>query len=468
MNDSTYLFGQRWQVQGRRRLHRRLTPAQLFVGSFALMVLLGAVGLRTIPGLYTGRPMNWLDALFTATSAVCVTGLTVADTATVFTRAGQAYLLLLIQLGGLGMITFTSLIIVALGRRLSLRQEVLTGVGAVVPHINAPRLVRDVVLFTAAIEVAGALLLYALWAPRLGWADAAWHAVFHSVSAFCNAGFSTFSDSLIGFDDAPFSLAVVMLLIVLGGIGFLTLEELYLRWQAGRQDRVFRISLHSRIVIVTTAVLLLAGWAAFAVLEWNDSLSGPSVPHRLVNALFLSVTARTAGFNTIDYAAATDAGNVVTALLMFVGGSPGSTAGGVKTTTAAMVVLIAWSRIRGRETISVASRSIPPETLQRAIGLLVVSFAVVTAAILVLTITESTTARPRGFLSAVFEVVSAFNTVGLSMGFTAELSPPGRVLVMLLMFVGRVGPLAFAAMLTRPLSRAMREFRYAYEDVVVG
>lgn len=464
-----------WEVTRRRRptLWRQLTAPQVFAGSFALLILLGTLGLKLLPGLYTGPELGWLDALFTATSAVCVTGLIVVDTATYFTTAGQAFILLLIQLGGLGMITFTTLIILALGRRLSLRHEALSaGAAQIAPHVDTRNLARDVVRFTFAIEAAGALLLYLLWVPRFGWDGALWPALFHSISAFCNAGFSTFSDSLIGFQTAPFTLLVIMALIVVGGIGFLTLEELHLRRRAGRQERIFRISLHSRIVLITTALLLVGGWFLFSAFEWRVTLAEMPIWARPLNSLFMSVTARTAGFNTVDYAQAADSSNFLTILLMGIGGSPGSTAGGLKTTTFALIGLLAWARFRGVEVTSVWGRSVPEETIQRAVGLFVVVFVLVTLAIFAFTASEIGPvghARAGGsFLRYMFEAASAFNTVGLSMGVTADLSSPGRWFTILLMYLGRVGPLTFAAAITLSRPTPKGEFRYAYEDVVVG
>lgn len=449
---------------------RQLSPPQLFVGSFLVLVLLGTLGLKALPGLYTGEELSWLDALFTATSAACVTGLIVVDTATYFTTAGQAVVLLLIQLGGLGMLAFTSLIIVALGRRLSLRHGAFaTDVLEVVPRVEPRHLIRDIVLFTFAIEAAGAALLYGLWRGELG-GDALWAAVFHAISAFCNAGFSTFSDSLIGAQRDGGVLAVVMALIVLGGIGFLTLEEFYLWRRSIREKRRFRLSLHSRLVLVTTAALLLLGWPLFVAFEWEGAFGGLPIGAKLVNGLFASVTARTAGFNAIDYGAATDSTNFLTILLMFVGGSPGSTAGGLKTTTLALVVLLAWSRMRGYEVVSAWGRSVPEETVQRAVGLFVVATLVITAGTFVFTTSEiGTAAHPHGsggFLRFTFEAFSAFNTVGLSMGVTPDLSALGKWTAILLMFLGRVGPLTFAAALAR--QRRGDGFRFAYEDVIVG
>lgn len=465
----------RWEAEseGRASLWRELSAPQLFVGSFLLLILLGTVALKTLPGLYTGEELGWLDALFTATSAVCVTGLIVVDTATYFTTSGQALILLLIQLGGLGMLAFTTLIIMALGRRLSLRQEAATSSSLdVAPHINRKGLTRDVVLFTLVIEAIGAILLYILWIPRFGVTEALWPAVFHAVSAFCNAGFSTFSDSLMGFQTAPGTLLVIMSLIIFGGIGFLTLEELNLRRRAAHEDRVFRVSIHTRIVLATTGILLIGGWILFTIFEWTVTLAEMPVWARPLNSLFMSVTARTAGFNSIDYAQAADSSNFLTILLMSIGGSPGSTAGGLKTTTVAVIGLLAWSRFRGLEVTSVWGRSIPEETIQRAIGLFVAAFGLVTLAVFIFTSTEIGRVphlqAGGSFFRLMFEAASAFNTVGLSMGVTSDLSTAGRWLAILLMYVGRVGPLTFAAAIALRRPTTAGNFRFAYEDVVVG
>jgi trk system potassium uptake protein TrkH len=462
----------RWDVirGAGQSLWKRLTPPQLFVGSFALAILLGTVGFRVLPGLYPENqpPLDWIDSLFTATSAVCVTGLTVLDVSSQLTFWGQAWVLLLIQLGGLGMITFASLLIVLLGGRLSLRGEALAVGSTERPHVIEPgRLVREVVRFTFAFEFVGALLLYVLFVPRLGWGGAVWPAVFTSVSAFCNAGFSTFPDSLVGFRESPLVLLVVSALIIVGGLGFLALEELSLRFQGGRTRRIFRLSLHSRLVLATTVLLLLGGWLLFALLEWNGTLKGLGFGDRLVNALFLSVTCRTAGFNTIDHAQAAESTNFLTILLMMIGGSPGSTAGGVKTTTVALIALLAWSRLRGEEVPNVWGRSVRQEVLSRAVGLLALATVVVVIGVMVLTVTESATPSHDTFLARAFEAVSGFCTVGLSMGVTPALSPAGRLTLVALMFLGRVGTMTMAAALARPQPQDVK-FRYAYEDVVIG
>lgn len=462
---------QLWDFPTGRRpsLLQRLTPPQLLLLSFVLLIVIGTLGLKTLPGLYTGEPLNWLDALFTATSAVCVTGLVVVDTATYFTFRGQAFLLVLIQLGGLGTLTFASLVIIALGGRISLRQEALS-VGNPLEigfhRINPRQLVRDVAVFTFGIEGIGILLLYGLWVPRLGWVEAVWPAVFHSISAFCNAGFSTFSDSLMSFQNDPLILLAVAALVIAGGIGFLTLEELYLWRKAQREKRIFRLSLHSRLVLITTLILLVAPWPVYVWLEWDVTFAELAFVDKLSNGFFIGVTARTAGFNAIDHGKATEATNFLTIVLMAIGGSPGGMAGGMKTTTVALLAILAWSRLRGQEVAGVAGRSLRRETTDRAVSLFALGFVSVTIGILILTMTERRT-MPGAFLDRMFEAVSAFNLVGLSMGLTPHLSSGGRLVVIGLMFLGRVGPLTAAAALSARPSSATK-FRYAYEEVAVG
>jgi len=452
------------------QFRRTLGPERLLVLSFAGLIALGTLGFRLLPGLYVGEGLSWLDALFTATSAVCVTGLVVVDTATYFTPFGQAYIALLIQIGGLGIITFTTLLMLALGRRLSMHHEAVSAGGAeVAPDVDFRQLVRNIVRFTLALEAVGALVLFVAWLPSLG-VGAAWHAVFQAVSAFCNAGFSTFSESMVGYQASTIPLAAVMALVVAGGLGFLVIEELHLAYRRRERGGRARLSLHSQLVLGTTALLILVGWVAMAALEWENTLAGLGVWDRLVNALFLSVTPRTAGFNSVDYAATADGTNFVTILLMSVGGSPGSTAGGLKTTTVAAIGVLALARLRGGEGAHALSRTIPDETIQRAVGLFAVSFGIVTLGILLLTVTQEAAEGPGGpgFLHWMFEAVSAFNTVGLSMGTTDDLDAAGKWIIILLMYVGRVGPLALAAAISVSRATADRDFRYAYEDVLIG
>jgi trk system potassium uptake protein TrkH len=272
----------------------------------------------------------------------------------------------------------------------------------------------------------------------------------------------------MGFQEDVFTLVTMSALIVLGGLGFLVLEELRIRGRAWRRDRHTRLSVHTRLVLAASAVLLGIGWIAFGAFEWSGVLDGMSAPARLANALFMSATARTAGFNTVDYAAASDQTNFLTILLMAIGGSPGSTAGGMKTTTVALLALLAVARLRGFRMVSVWGRSVPEETIQRAVGLIVLGFAFMTFVLFGYTHTELMhPGLGQPFLRHVFEAVSAFNTVGLSLGVTPGLSAAGRWLTILLMFVGRVGPLVLASALARRATRTT-QIRYSYEDVIIG
>jgi trk system potassium uptake protein TrkH len=451
---------------------RRASPPAVFVASFGLLIALGTAGLMLLPGLERGPALGLIDATFTITSAVCVTGLAVVDTATHFTRLGQAWLLLFIQLGGIGLVTLTTLIIGALGRKLSLRSEMTS---VVVVHRDGGDDIRHLVVavarFTLTVEAVGATVLFALWVPRFGAIDAAWHAVFHAVSAFCNAGFSTFTDSLTSFDDHPLVLLVVSALIVLGGLGFLVLGELA-RWRRGQRGHRRRLSSHSYAAVVTTAALLAFGTVCYGVFEWNRTLGHLGVIDRAVNAWFMSVTARTAGFNTVSYAQVGSDSAFLTILLMIVGGSPGSTAGGLKTTTLAVLVAMAASRVRGQVHSALHGRGIPEETLERAVSLTLLSIAVMTVAFFALNAAMHAAAPSSEahavFLPLAFEMVSAFSTVGLSMDLTPSLNAGAEVVLILLMFVGRVGLLAFFSALLLRRGRPSATYRRAQEDLVVG
>lgn len=467
MPATRYTANTKWDVSGEGgMLSWRLNPPQLFVLSFVLLILAGTLGLKFLPGLYTGQPLSWADAFFTSTSAVCITGLMVVDLSA-FTFAGQAYLLLLVQIGGLGMLTFTSLIMIALGRRLSLQEEALTpNLMEDASHRDARRLLVDILRFTFIIEGIGALLLYLCWIPKLGWIGALWPAVFHSVTAFCNAGLSTFEGGFIDEQRNYPALTVVMLLVIAGGIGFLVMDEIYRRLR-GQTPPNRRLSLHSRLVLFTSAALTLVGWGLYLLFEWNEALAGMTPLGKVVNALFMSVTARSAGFNTVDYAQASDSGNFLTIILMTIGGSPGSTAGGIKTTTFALLGILAWSRLRGYRFSTFVDRSLREETTDRAIGVFVITTTMLVVGIFLLNATEHFHSGPGRFLHWMFEASSAFNTAGLSMGVTSELSRAGRWTIAVLMFLGRVGPLTIAAALTMRRISAP-QFRFAYEDVMVG
>ncbi len=454
------------QPERRRGRWGHISGVRLFVLSFAGLILTGTLGLLVLPGLYTGPRLGVIDAVFTAASAVCVTGLTVVDTAASFTFWGQAWLLLLIQAGGLGILTFATLIIRVLGRRSGLDVEaaVGTGVGADVGTTGA--MMRSVFALTFGIEAVGAAVLWLLWRGPLGAGPAVWHAVFHAISAFCNAGFSTFSDNLVGWRGSPAILLSIGGLILLGGIGFVVLEDLRARYVT-RTAR--RLSTHSRLALGATAVIVVGAALIIQVSEAPHTLQGLSQGDRAANAIFMAITPRTAGFNSVDYDRVSNPAYATTVGLMFIGGSPGGTAGGVKTTTVSVLLLLLAARLRGRRHVSVKGHTVREDVIQSAAGLVVAAMAILATGVFLLLLTEPmTTATARNeFARLVFEANSAFGTVGLSMNKTPELTPSGRIIITLLMFVGRVGPLSLAAAMALARERRV-PFRYAYDNVAVG
>jgi trk system potassium uptake protein TrkH len=439
----------------------------MFVVSFAGLILVGTLGFFFLPGLYAGASLSWVDALFMATSAVCVTGLTVVDPGTSLTPFGQVWLLLFIQLGGLGILSLTALAVARLGRAsLSLEEA---GGGGPVPlrWVDERALLRTVVAVTFAVEAVGAVALWVTWRGTFGDVGALWPAVFHAVSAFCNAGFSLFPDSLASLRTSPVTLGVVAGLVVVGGLGFVVLEDL----RARARGRTPRLSVHTRLVLATTAVLLAAGWAYFLAFEWSNQLAGLPVLDKATNAFFMAVTPRTAGFNTVDYALLTNPSFFFTILLMLVGGSPGGTAGGLKTTTMATLLLALWTRVRGRTDVTAFRRSLPRETVGRAASLAVGGLVFLAAMVLLLLMTEAGGGGyvdRAAFLDLVFEAHSAFGTVGLSTGITPAISSAGKLILVALMFAGRVGPAALVAAMISAAGRRRQAYRFGREDVMIG
>jgi trk system potassium uptake protein TrkH len=447
-----------------------LHPSVLLALSFAAAIGVGTV-LLALPVSTVGSPVTVLEALFTATSAVCVTGLTVVDTGTRFSPFGQWVILGLIQAGGLGIMTYALFATLLLGRRISFQHRlVLQDSLHHSPTTRLKALLRHVVVLTLLIEATGAALLWLHWHGELP-DRAAYLAVFHAVSAFCNAGFSVFPDGLVRFRGDLVVNAVITGLIIVGGLGFLVSLELRDRLlQRLRGERPAPLSLHARLVVTVTAALLVYGFVGFLVLEWDNLLRGLPPHETLLAAWFQSVTPRTAGFNTVDYGRATAATLYLTVFLMFVGASPGSTGGGIKTTSCGLIVALFHARWRGRGRATLFRRTVPHEAMDRAVALTLLSLALVGTSVLVLTFVEqrfapANTSGPP-FLALLFEAVSAFGTVGLSAGITASLTPLGKLVIIALMFVGRVGPLTVA--LAAGHSEEKGRIRYAEENVMVG
>ena len=438
------------------------TPTRIIALSFLALITVGTI-LLSLPVSHGNRNVGVLDALFTATSAVCVTGLAVVDTGTAFSGFGQVVILLLFQFGGLGLLTFGTFLALATGRRLGygdrLRlQEQVSGsnLGGIVD------LVRTIAIVVALAELTGALLLYSRFAPNEGIGVGAWHAVFHSVSAFNNAGFSLYPDSLSRYVTDPIVNLTVVALILVGGLGFVVITNVF-RWARPARPRV-RLSLHTRMVLSITAFLVAAGTSLIMIAEWNNAETlGPlSAPGRVLASLFQAVTPRTAGFNTLDYSQLTTAGLLITMLLMFIGGNPGSTAGGIKTITFYVVLLSIWSTIRGRSDITAFRRRIAQSTVVRAGAIAGSAVMLGGAAVTLLAVFEPDIPLE----SLLFETISALGTVGLSVGITAELETPARLVIIMLMYVGRIGLLTFAlALVSRERHHAVR---HPAEEVVVG
>ena len=437
-------------------------PARLLVGTFLLAGLGGAV-ILTLPvcagaGFEAPRVML-LDAAFTAFSAVCVTGLAVLDTATDYSTVGQGVILVLIQIGGLGILTFSTAAVVVLGQRLSLREE-----GVALELLGGDRrsgldaALRRMLVVTAICEGIGAIALTVLFRVHGdGWLEAGWRGLFTSVSAFCNAGFAIQSDSLIGYRTSPAVLNVVAALIIAGGLGPVVVAALPRLLRTRR-----RPSLQVRIALLTALVLLVAPTFLIAALEWNHSLAELGYAARFNNAWFQSVTTRTAGFNSVDFAAMTPATQTLVEALMFIGGSPGSTAGGVKTSTVFVLVLAVAAVTRQQSTVVWGGWQIPHTTIYRAAAVVTLGMLSVLFAVFAIQLTQALDTR-----TALFEVVSALGTVGLSIGGTAQLDSVGKLIIIVCMFMGRVAPLTLFLIFNRPASDE-GSWSFPEQDVTVG
>jgi trk system potassium uptake protein TrkH len=449
----------------RRFFIRSLTPARSFIISFLLVILAGTV-LLLLPSSTAKKPLTPVDALFTSTSAVCVTGLTAVNIGSDLSFSGQIVTLVLFQIGGLGIITFSLLLFGLMGRSLSFRgRELLQNTFLHTPRRDFFRILRFVVVGTFAIEGAGTLLLFVRFLFDFPPGKAFYQAVYHAVSAFNNCGYSLFSNNLMSYRDDWTVNMVIVALIVLGGLGFIVLYELFNRWRG----KTKRLSLHAKVVLITTATLIAGGTLLFYFFEMGNILKDMGIPGRFLASLFQSVTPRTCGFNTVDIASLTNATILLMMILMFIGASPGSTGGGIKTSSFALLMLMIFNRVRGRDSVTIFNRSVPQEILGRTIAIVfasAISVLVIASVLLLAAGTPEAHAQASRhlFVEYVFETMSAFGTVGLSMDVTQKLNDIQKLAITLLMFIGRVGPitLAFA------WSRAKQGLVYAEEAVMVG
>lgn len=444
---------------------RFLSPERIFILTFASLIFAGSFVLW-FPFSAETKPLSFIDALFTSASAVCVTGLTVIDIGKDLSYAGQIVTILLFQIGGLGIITFSTFFLVLIGRGISIKErDILQSSFLHSPQKDFLSVVKSIILFTFFFEFLGMVLLWVRFSQDFSTGEAVYQAAYHSISAFNNCGYSLFSDSFMRYREDLLVNCTVMGLIVVGGIGFVVQYELFTKFKGMKR----RVSVHTRIVLLVTALLIVAGAFLFYSFERDHILKDLPIKSQVVASFFQSVVPRTAGFNTVDIGLLTNETLFMIIALMFIGASPGSTGGGVKTTSASILFLLVWSRFRGREEINVFRRTMPRELVQRAISITLASLLIISFVFSVLLISGTVQLPPLEsrhlFLEYLFETVSAFGTVGLSMNLTPKLNDFQKLAVIFMMFAGRVGPLTLALSLSRTTKRSLT---FAEEEIMVG
>ncbi len=436
----------------------RLSPARILVLGFLGLSTIGALILMMPVCQSSGEWGSFIDMFFTATSAVCVTGLIVQDTSTFFTRTGQVVIMILIQLGGLGYMTAASIIFMILGKRMGFRDLLTLKYGMGAPTIgSAKKLLVMVFKIVVIVEFVGFAILCYPFIKKEGIVEGGFYALFHSISAFNNAGFSVYSDNLVGFKSDPVVLSAVSLLVVIGGIGFFVIYE-----SLTRRFRDF--SLHSKLALITTAILIVAGMIGFWLFEAlapTGEFAQMTVWEKILNSMFASVTPRTAGFNTFDYGKLHESTLVFTIVLMIIGASPGGTGGGIKTTTFAITTLSSFSTFLEKLKTIVFGRKLEASTIITAYSMLFWATIALCASTTLMLFIEKCDAH-----AALFECASALGTVGLSMGLTPQLSVGGKILIIVLMFIGRVGPITFGLAMFHHDEKG--NVKYPIEDVLVG
>lgn len=452
-------------MEKKKLTQRPIRPERVLAMGFLTLIVLGTVLLALPAATRSGRSIGLFNSLFTATSAVCVTGLVAVDTGTTFAPFGQAVLLLLIQVGGLGFMVFATVGMMMLGQRLSLKSRMLMRESMNVATLAG--LGRLTVIYGGmafGIEAVGATLFAIRFIPVFGTAKGIWFGVFHAVSAFCNAGFDLFGNfsSLTGFHDDALVILTASGIIILGSMGFAVIRDVIIH-----KGNPKEFSLQTRIVLPMTGVLLVTGTVFYAILEWNNpaTMGNDSVPVKLMGSFFQSVTMRTAGFNSVDLGSMTEGSKLISCILMFIGASPASTGGGVKTTTIAVLLLTVWSVIKGREDVNIKNRRMPGELLRRALALVVISLTVLLTTTLAITVAEG---GQTSFIDILFEMSSAVATVGVSAKGTPQLTLASRTIIIFVMYFGRVGPLTLAMALARRSGNGTGHVRYPEGEVMIG
>lgn len=436
-------------------------PGLALAVTFAGIIFIGT-GLLLLPQATVSGDISFIDALFTAVSAVCVTGLTVLDTGTDFTFFGQIVILGLIQVGALGIMTAAAFFVLILHRKIRIGyQAALRRILDMDFMTESVRIIKFIVISTFIIEIIGAFILFFFWdLSQFSWQDKAFYSIFHAVSAFGNAGFSLFSDNLTSFNGDVVLNIVIMSLIVLGGLGFIVLVDFKkCFWGIVRHNYGFRyFHIHTKIMIVATAILIIIGAVGFFIFEKNNP---DFSAHPIISSFFQSITARTAGFNTVNIGALSSPSYLLLMALMFIGGGAGSTAGGVKVTTVAILFILVISFIRRRKEVSIFGRTLTLGNIFSAVAVFFFAISVLFPFLILLLYMEN-----GSFREILFEAISAFGTVGLSMGITPHLTFFGKMFIIILMFIGRIGPLAIILITVRETENAI--IKYPHERVVVG
>ncbi|HIZ95926.1 MAG TPA: TrkH family potassium uptake protein [Candidatus Ligilactobacillus excrementavium] len=435
--------------------------ATLTIG-FVAVILLGTL-LLTLPiSTAHGIQSSFITALFTATSATCVTGLTLVETSTYWSFFGQFVIMMLSEIGGLGFMTFMVLMFTSSRRKLRLSTQLLAQESLNLQHLSQIKLVKMIVGLSLGIQSIGAVLLSFNFYPKYGLLKGVWFGIFHSVSAYCNAGFSLFNNSIAEYQNNTYVLAILGLLILSGSVGFLVWRDLL------TYHKRHHLSLHTKLSIRTGFVILVGSIFLYALTEDGFSNISPhtSIFHKVVNILFMAVTPRTAGLVTFDYTHLSMAGIFLTMILMFIGGTPGSTAGGIKSTTIGLLAIQTWATLRGEHDVNFSGRRFPRENIYRALTLVIVGFLIVSVATFVLCMTQPL-AQKMGLEYIIFEVLAAFGTTGISLGLTTHLTLFGKIIIMLMMFIGRVG--IFNVMYTALNAKNHQsDIRYPEEGVLIG
>ena len=442
----------------------KLGPVKFLSLGFAIIILTGGFLLSLPISSQSGEFTNFLDAVFTATSATCVTGLTTLNTAQHWSIFGQIIIMLLIELGGLGFMMLPIIFYTLAKKKVNLSTRIVLKEALNLDDMSGVmKLTLYVLKFSIAIQTTGMVLLAIDLVPRYGVIKGIWYALFHAISSFCNAGFDLFGDSLVPFQNDPYILLVISFLIVSGGLGFLVWRDLL------QYKHTKRMSMHSKIALMMTGLLLLGGFVIFFFSEHNGRylVQSDNLLVRLMNTLFMSVTPRTAGFYSVDYAAMSNPGMILTMFLMYIGGTSGSTAGGLKTTTFGVVLIQMISLLKGRQRAEFAGRSIKETAVFRAMTLFFISLSLCVISIMILSATEHLP-RQNGIEYAAFEVFSAFGTVGLTMGLTPDLTEFGKLLIIGLMYIGRVGIMTVLFSLMSNNQKTTCRYQYPYESVLVG